>query len=378
MNSGKICRIFPVLFLSVVLLLWVVPASAQDDGSVSVTYRGAGGYYLGDTIHFDGKNTLGNTTVIKITGPDLPAEGVPPFNLSGTAGTGNSAEVDNTGSWFFYWDTSRVAGADKFYTARYTFTVFDSNHPDVTASTSVMLKKPEFYATVVPNPATPDDYVLIKGNAETGVNTVEIDVMDSSGNTVHTFTSPVSSGGAFSFGFHVDMSPGEYTVKISSPSLAKSITRTLVVSASKVNATATNVTGTVTPSATVPVTDSPDVSAAPTDLPVTTLTAAAADGTGTLVISSVPSGATVYVDSVLAGTTPLTLNSVAAGAHTVEFRLPGYLTCSMNVLVTAGQTEQVSPELVQAPNGMPLSPLTAIAGCIGALGLLFAAGRRKE
>lgn len=374
MISGKIRSAFPVAFLLCALFFVVVPACAQDDNNISITYRGAGGYYVGDTIHFDGKNTLGNMTVIKVTGPGLPAEGVPPFNLSDAAGTGNTAEVDATGSWIFYWDTSRVTGADKFHTARYTLTAFDLNNPGVTASTSVMLKKPEFYATVTPNPATLDDYVLMTGTVEKGVNTVEINVLDSSGNKVHTFTSPVSSGGAFSYGFHVDMSPGEYAIKISSPSLANSLTRTLVVSAARVNATAANTT--TTPSATVPVTGSPDISAAPTALPETTQEVTA--GTGSLAISSVPTGATVYVDSVMVGTTPLSLNSVTAGSHTVELRLPGYLTCSMNVVVTAGQTAQVAPELVKTPNGMPLSPLTAIAGCMGALGLFWAAGRRKD
>ena len=53
---------------------YILPAYA-DNGIISITYRGAGGYYIGNSVAFDGKNTVGNMTVIKITGPGLPAEG---------------------------------------------------------------------------------------------------------------------------------------------------------------------------------------------------------------------------------------------------------------------------------------------------------------
>ncbi|MFZ1897254.1 hypothetical protein, partial [Methanoregula sp.] len=81
MHSEKIPEIFPVVLILIILALCIVPAYAQN-GTVSIEYRGAGGYYVGDSIIFDGKNTIGNTTVIKITGPGLPAEGVPPYNLT--------------------------------------------------------------------------------------------------------------------------------------------------------------------------------------------------------------------------------------------------------------------------------------------------------
>lgn len=353
----KIRSVFPVMFLLCILFLWIAPVCA-DDGSVSVTYRGAGGYYIGDTILLDGKNTMGNMTVIRLTGPGLPAAGVPPYNLSDAAGTGNTIEVDPaTGSWAFYWDTSRVENADKFYTARYTLTVFDKNHPDVTASTSVMLKKPEFYVSVSPNPATSNDYVIITGSSEKGTDTVEIDVLDSSGNKVHTFMAPVSSGGAFNCGFHVDMSPGQYTVEVSSPSLSNNLVKTLVVVASRAE-TSSNASVTIAPT-------------------LTTAEGSTASGTGVLIVSSKPTGATVSLDSAVVGKTPLTLDSVAAGTHTVELKMPGYLTSTTDIIVTSGQTSQIAPELVKSPGSLPLSPLLAIIGCLGAAGILVAVRRRK-
>ena len=260
MHFSKIPGIFPAVLLLIVLLLCIVPVYAEN-GTVTITYRGAGGYYIGDSIIFDGKNTLGNTTVIKITGVGLPAEGVPPYNLTDVPGTGNTAETDASGTWAFYWDSSRATGLDNLYTTRYTFTAFDRSHPEITTSTSVMLKKPEFYVTMTPNPASSNEYVQVAGVAEEGASSIMINVLDSSGNQVHTFNSPVSSGGYFNYGFHVDMSPGQYTVTISSPSMLHSLTKILTVSATNANVTSSG-TASTTPIA-LPGTNETAVSTVP-------------------------------------------------------------------------------------------------------------------
>ncbi len=62
-------------FVSLIALIFIIQPVFADAGHVSISYRGSGGYYIGDTITFDGKNTAGNTTVIKITGPGLPLRG---------------------------------------------------------------------------------------------------------------------------------------------------------------------------------------------------------------------------------------------------------------------------------------------------------------
>ena len=59
---------FRVLLLLIILAVCIMPVQAQT-GSVSIAYRGNGGYYVGDSVIFDGKNTVGNMTVITITGP---------------------------------------------------------------------------------------------------------------------------------------------------------------------------------------------------------------------------------------------------------------------------------------------------------------------
>ena len=48
-------------------------------------------------------------------------------------------------------------------------------------------------------------------------------------------------------------------------------------------------------------------------------------GKGTLQFSTSPEGAQIYLDNqVTQGTTPSTLSGIAVGAHTLEFRDPGY------------------------------------------------------
>jgi hypothetical protein len=374
MHFGKIPGIFPAVLLLIVLSLCIVPVYAEN-GVISITYRGAGGYYIGDSIAFDGKNTIGNTTALKITGPGLPAEGVPPYNLTDVPGTGNTVVTDAAGTWAFYWDSSRAVGLDHLYTARYTFTVYDVSHPELSASTSVMLKKPEFYVTMTPNPASSDEYVQLVGESEKGANSVEINVLDTSGNKVHSFTSPVSSGGYFNYGFHVDMPPGIYTVTISSPSMLHTLTKTLTVSATNGDVTPVG-TASATPG-TLPVTNETGISPTQPANPSITQTAVSSDA-GMLVISSKPVGATVYLDSVMVGKTPMTLTSVSPGAHKVEIQAPGYLTVSLDVVVSADKPTEITPEMVKAPYGLPLSPLTAIAGCIGALALFTATAHRKK
>jgi hypothetical protein len=356
MHFGKIPGIFPAVLLLIVLSLCIVPVYAEN-GTEYITYRGAGGYYIGDGVAFDGLNTVGNTTVIKITGPGLPAEGVPPYNLTDVPGTGNTVVTTASGVWAFYWDSSRAVGLDHLYTARYTFTVFDLSHPEISTSTSIMLKKPDFYASMTPNPASIDEYVQIAGQAENGASSIEIHVTDSSGNPVHTFNSPVSSGGYFNYGFHVDMPPGQYNVTISSPSMLHSLTKTLTVSATDTNVASAG-TANTTPA-------------------IGTTGIAVLPNSGTLVISSKPVGGTVYLDSVMVGKTPLTLTSVSVGTHTVEIQSPGYQSSSIDVVVSEGKPTEISPELVKAPFGLPLSPLTAIAGCIGAM-VLFAVVRPRK
>jgi hypothetical protein len=217
-------KIIPLhrIFCSMLLLFaaaCILQPVMADNGTISIAYRGSGGSYIGETVVFDGKNTYGNTTLIKITGPGLPSEGVPVNNMNGPAGTGTPVTGDQYGAWRFGWYPSSVPGVEKLKTGRYTFTATDSANPDKSATTLFMLKKPEYSITASPNPANPGSYIELVGVAEEGITTAKIDITDASGKVLHTYTSPVSSSGYFNYGFHEDMGPGQYRVTASNPAL---------------------------------------------------------------------------------------------------------------------------------------------------------------
>jgi hypothetical protein len=65
---------------------------------------------------------------------------------------------------------------------------------------------------------------------------------------------------------------------------------------------------------------------------------------GNIIISSYPSDATVYVDNVIKGITPLTV-SVPNGDHLVRLRLDGYQESKTSVTVT-GADVSIEPELI--------------------------------
>ncbi|HXX55318.1 MAG TPA: hypothetical protein VEI81_04420 [Methanoregula sp.] len=220
------------------MILIVLPAAAANS-SISIGYSGPGGNYIGDMIFFSGTFTGGDTVELRISGPGLPAGGVPVNNLDGQPGAGTPIEVSPGGTWKFLWYSGYAQGVGKLQTARYTFTIQDPANSSISSKTSLVLKKPEFSASVSPDPSVPEEYVDITGVAEQGVSLVTIAVADGNGKVFHTFTAPVSADGYFNFGFHVDMPPGQYSVTVSHPSSQAVLTIPMTVVSSRASANAT-------------------------------------------------------------------------------------------------------------------------------------------
>jgi hypothetical protein len=227
-------RDFRGCFFTIVVLIAAIsiiqPVLAQN-GTMTISYRGSGGYYIGDTIVFDGKNTIGNNTLLKISGPNLPTSGVPVYDLGGDPGSGNTVPKDSDGTWRFAWSSANTKGIDKLVTARYTVTVFDLANPRQTAQTSFFLKKPEFYINPQTGPVQQGDYIQLSGIAEKGVTNVKIDITDSTGKILHTHTAPVSADGFFNYEFRGDMQPGQYYVSAGNPSMKDILRSTITVAA---------------------------------------------------------------------------------------------------------------------------------------------------
>ncbi|MCZ7359184.1 MAG: PEGA domain-containing protein [Candidatus Methanoperedens sp.] len=74
--------------------------------------------------------------------------------------------------------------------------------------------------------------------------------------------------------------------------------------------------------------------------------------TGSISVSSSPSGVSVYLDGIYQGTTPKTLTDVTPGIHTVNCKLSGYSDYEITATVTAGATATVICSL--SPSGAPI------------------------
>ena len=249
-----------LIFIALVtsLFLCLSPVLA-DNASVSIAYRGAGGNYIGDAITFDGYDSASNITLLKLTGPGLPEAGVPMYDLNGQAGGGNPVEVNSDGTWRFVWYTGSILNLDQMQTARYYITAFDKADPSKSATTSVMMKKPDFFIVPTPNPVEKGDYLQLLGTAERGTADIRIEVMDVNGQLLHVYETSASDSGYFNYGFHVDMQPGDYPVTITSSTM-KATYRTVihvaepnttVVSPTPVNTVAGLTTSTSAPIVTV-------------------------------------------------------------------------------------------------------------------------------
>jgi hypothetical protein len=270
---------FLSLFITVMCI--IQPVLAQED-SMIISYRGSGGYYLGDTVVFDGKTTVGTPTLLKISGPGLPPEGVPVYDLNGVPGSGNTVPVNEDGTWRFVWYSATIAGSEKIRTARYTITAFDFTNPEKTASVTILLKMPDFYINPQQREVTPGDYVQLNGIAERGVTDVKIDITDSKGTILRSYTSSVSGSGSFNYGFRADMQPGEYFVSVSNPAMKDVLRTTITVVPPKESALNTTIPSPIpTPSESlsVPPTPSPNltqpVASSPSAIPLSPLTAIA-------------------------------------------------------------------------------------------------------
>ena len=81
--------------------------------------------------------------------------------------------------------------------------------------------------------------------------------------------------------------------------------------------------------------------------------------TGSISISSDPLGATIYLDEINQGVTPLSLENIPFGVHVVKLTLEGYEDWTDNVELTAASpSASVNPTLSPVPTPTPTPPQT--------------------
>jgi len=74
---------------------------------------------------------------------------------------------------------------------------------------------------------------------------------------------------------------------------------------------------------------------------------------GTISISSTPSSSNVYLDNSFKGTTPLTIQNVPIGSHTIKLSKSGYNDISKSVTVSSSHTSYISENLKTTVNSYP-------------------------
>ncbi|MFA5332711.1 MAG: PEGA domain-containing protein [Methanoregula sp.] len=310
--------------ISVVFILILLFGISPGAASVQ-TYRG-------DTVKLSGYCYTSSTVYLFLTGPNLPVNGVALDNIYRRADQGGFTQVDVANDhWEYEWDTGAVGSLDPG-----TYTVWVANGPNDRSNLgeaeystiSVSLGTPGISATIGSSvtPAVPGSMNILSlpDNASVTVNGKY------QGSTPLTVTS---------------LDPGAYTVNISRFDYEMLSTKAVVKSAE-----------------------------------ITEVSAKLVPKTGTLVINTTPTGANITLDGTPAGSSPVTLNSISAGNHTVNATLEGYLPVQEPVKVIADQTTTSEIELYK-PDVLPgISspvPVAIIVAALGFMAVIFG-GRRSR
>jgi len=93
----------------------------------------------------------------------------------------------------------------------------------------------------------------------------------------------------------------------------------------------------------------------PTTVPTTAPTQAPSGATGTLSVTSTPTGAMVYLDGIYKGITPVTIPKVSSGSHQLKVTKSGYQDYSTSISVPTGKTATIP---VNLKAGSTINPTT--------------------
>ena len=82
----------------------------------------------------------------------------------------------------------------------------------------------------------------------------------------------------------------------------------------------------------------------------------AAVATGSLFVTTLPSGADVWIDGTYVGRTPLVLDALTTGRHTIGLTKAGWTSRQLDLTVAQAQTTTSSTRLEPERNGVPPPP----------------------
>lgn len=216
-----------------------------------------------------------------------------------------------------------------------------------------------------PEPAFTTD--VVEGTAPLTVHVTDLSVNTPENVTTWTYwfdtvhTSPQRNP------VYVYTNPGTYTINqtvrktcmVPGVSALPAATRQIMVYPAVIN-TAVTPNGTLTQQMTTASTPTPVPTVTGT-APVTTAVADKVSLTGTLSAITEPSGARVYIDDVLRGTTPATIPGILTGPHTLRLEREGYRNSTVIIAINGGKITEYSAALVQEPGGIAILPVIVLA-----------------
>lgn len=378
-----------IIYLLLGLALLALPASA----AVSFSTPSPVDLMLGDPITLTG--TADHTTVIYLfmTGPGLNPNGVSLMDRQALVETGNTIRVPVTqdGYWEYTWYTRGITGKSGLSGGTYTLYASDTpNHAGALSQCTACAYDTTQVALTIPVSESPSP-------AATGT----IDIRSASpGLSVHLDGAPrgsvpvvltgipvgnhaleFRSSSYYSLSIGVDVAEGTQTVHASPVVFPKtgSISVTSSPSGYPIIINGAN-TGTITPGTVTGLTPglqivelrppgyntwkrsvtvypgktemlvadlvSPGAPATPVPTPLPT-------ETGSLRVTSIPTGANVNVGDQYYGITPVTIPDLATGPHQVTISLTGYGTWSGTVSIASGETLDLTPTLSPLPQPTP-------------------------
>jgi hypothetical protein len=278
--------------------------------------------YMGETVPLSGYSPTSNNVYLFLTGPNLPVNGVALNDITKRADEGGFTVVSVDGMndmWSYNWHTGSVNGR----LDAGTYTVWVVNGPNDRSNLqnaeygtiSVTLGSPTIAISTQTIPGSlaissaPSDASVVINGEYKGKTPLTLDNLD----------------------------PGSYTVALS-----------------KFGYTSSQATATIRSGERAEITAS---------LPAER---------GTLVVNSTPMGANVSVDGALAGITPVTLDNILPGNHTVSIAKDGYVTTVQQVTIAAGRTISLDAAL-ESSSPVPAFPLRTPGLTAGTLLALCAA-----
>jgi len=275
--------------------------------------------YLGDTVPLHGYSPSSTQVYLFLTGPNLPANGVALNDITRLAENGGFTVVSVDGSddsWSYNWHTGSVNGR----LDEGTYTVWVVNSPSDRAhlqnaeygTIAVTLSGPTLTAGTSLTAGVAGGVTQAPTQQPPGSLTVTSDPDNASVvvNDQYRGKTPLTLDA---------LAPGSYTVNVSRFGF-------------------------------YPYTTSADV----VSYGITTVAATLPPRLGTIAVNTSPPGANVSVDGQVAGTTPVTLQGLEPGNHTISLTKDGFAPSVIPVSIVAGANPPVAVALA------PSSPFGAL------------------